>query len=145
MTEANRLRDLGEEAALSAASKTLRAPQKSFLERHRGKLGLALGVVAGLYAGYIKWGNQQEEITPRVRAQVAGVLLCGPEGCMAIRPEEMAELGDGCEEPGSAEPPPEFSGELPELVMPPECFEGIPQNFPGNAPKLEIPAPVVEL
>lgn len=130
--------DAGEAVALSAASQSMKAPRKSFLERNRGKLGLALGVVAGLYAGYIKWGDRQEEITPQVRAQVLGVLLCGPEGCMAIRPEEMVEFGNGCEDPGSAEPP-------PELVIPPECFERIPQNFPGNAPKLEIPAPGVEL
>lgn len=127
-----------DDAALAAASATLHRPQKSFLERYRGKLGLALGVVAGLAAGYMKWGNSQEEATARVRAQVVGVLLCGPEGCMAFRPEEIEEFGNGCEEPGSAEPP-------PELVIPPECFEGIPQDFSGNEPKSEDPAPRVEL
>lgn len=131
--------DVAEEAALSAASETLHRPQTSFLERNRGKLGFAFGVAVGFYAGHIKLGNQQEGIRPQVRAQVVGVLLCGSEGCMALRPEGMEEFGDGCEEP------PEGFSEPPVLVIPPECLGGIPQNFPGNAPELEIPASGVEL
>lgn len=124
--ESNHWRSAPEDdTALAAASETLHRPQKKIRDRNRGKLGLALGLAAGLAAGYMKWGNRREEVTPQVRAQVVGVLLCGPAGCVALQPEELEEFGNGCEDPS--------------VEIPPECLGGIPQDFSKNIPQPEAP------
>lgn len=126
--------------ALEAAAEQLGAAEFSregVLKRHRGKLGLAVGLAAGLlfspqcHVTVTAPGQPEgaksassERSAPggdsEVRRQVLGVIACGYDEngkpvCIPLSPEMLEEFGEGCE-------PPE--GEIP-----PGCFPEEPESF----------------
>lgn len=114
--------------ALEAASKRLEAKEEGLIKTHRGKLGLAVGLAAGLLFS----PHSQPEVTqrgsegvnpggdPQVHTQIQGVLACtfdanGEPVCIPLLPEMLDELEMGCE-------PLKYE-------IPPECFPGTLQQF----------------
>lgn len=102
----------------------LKNQDETVFRRHRGKFGLLAGIIAGFAGGSMIPREKPQEnpaviISPQVRAELAGVLVCRDEGCLLLPPEIMQEFGEGCEE-----------GFLPPPTLPPECFEQIPQGDP---------------
>lgn len=126
--------------ALEAAAEQLGAAEFSrggVLKRHRGKLGLAVGLAAGLLFSpqchvTVTAPGQSEEARsassegsasggdPEVRRQVLGVIACGFDEngkpvCIPLSPEMLEEFGKGCEPP--------------EDEISPGCFPGEPESF----------------
>lgn len=141
-----------EDQALDAASAMLRS-RGGLIRRHRGKVGLAVGLAAGLIftpriqctvvgeprpAGKVSAAPPPPvSKDPEVRARVFSLLACrfdenGMPVCMPLDPEMLDEFGEGCE--------------LPEEEFPPECFPGgAPQGFHWSDKSPRSDEPGVEL
>ncbi|MBI2639071.1 hypothetical protein HYW83_05785 [Candidatus Peregrinibacteria bacterium] len=124
-----------EDPALSRASAALGRGQSGIIRNHRGKLGLAVGLAAGLaFSPKIKCSivapeqisaAQHGVADPETQSRILGVLACtldanGERVCFPLTPDMLDELEESCEPP---------AGEIQ-----PNCFPGAEEQ-----PKVEKP------